>query len=208
MLFPDLKVATTVPRIEYLRAETAIYKKGPELHANGIVTNNGLGIICALDMLDSKIRIYFELDPEEWHGGGTEGIWAEPVEGSESGDVYRLLNSPFYAIGVSYLDIVRAVQRTDGEPGLQFLSVIDTSGHSTYMIMTPVNRPGFDEFWARLENLGCSYESSTSGDKVLYSVDVPATTDADAVYRILEEGESYDIWEFQEGHCGHPLKNE
>lgn len=159
-----------------------------------------------------KQRVYFELDPLDWHGGGVEGLWAEPVENSTSGSVYRLLNSPFYARGVSYLNIVRVTPRLDGGAGLQFAGVIDHSGHSTYMILVPPNSTEFDTHWKRLEALGCTYEGAGIedtgfGQKELYSVDVPTESDVDAVYSILEEGEKDNVWMFQEGHCGHPLSN-
>ncbi len=103
--------------------------------------------------MSGKERIYFELDPAEWHGGGTEGLWAEPIENSTSGTLYRLLNSPFYARGVSYLDIVRAVPRTDGGAGLMFAGVVDHGGRSTYMILVPPKSADFETYWQRLEAL-------------------------------------------------------
>ncbi|MEL7521275.1 MAG: hypothetical protein AAGJ80_06605, partial [Cyanobacteria bacterium J06553_1] len=58
---------------------------------------------------------------------------------------------------------------------------------------------------------GCSYESGTEkmsdGKKILYAIDVPTETDVYEVYDILEEGEEKDVWVFEEGHVGHPLKN-
>jgi hypothetical protein len=163
-------------------------------------------------MVISKTRIYFDLDPEDWHGGGQEGIWGERIEGS-SGMVYRLLNSPFYVRGVSYLDIVRAAPRTDGGAGLKFVGVIDRGGHSTYMILCPPNSSDFPCYWRRLEALGCTYEGAGVertglGDRELYSVDVPDTSDVYAVYATLDEGEKQGVWMFQEGFCGHSLKNE
>lgn len=157
----------------------------------------------------AKERVYFDLDPLEWHGGGIEGLWAEPMENSRSGDVYRILNSPFYARRVSYMDIVRAVPRTDGGAGLKFAGVVDHSGHSTYMILLPPNSPEFSKYWKRLEALGCTYEGAGVeetgfGQRELYSVDVPSSSDIFAVYSVLEDGEKEGIWMFQEGHCGHP----
>jgi hypothetical protein len=154
-------------------------------------------------------RIYFDLDPLEWHGGGIEGLCAEPVENSTSGNIYRILNSPFYTRGVSYLDIVRAVPRTDGGTGLKFAGIVDHSGHSTYMILVPPNSPEFTAYWKRIEALGGTYEGggievTCFGRQELYSIDVPDTSDIHAVYSILEEGERVNVWIFQEGHCGHP----
>jgi len=124
--------------------------------------------------------------------------------------VYKLMNSPFFARGVSHLDIVRAAPREDGT-GLQFAGVLDHAGHSTYMILATPKPPGFEEYWGKLEALGCTYESTTintrHGKKLLYSVDVPTSTDLYAVYAILEDAEKQGVWMFQEGHVGHKLNN-
>ncbi len=157
-------------------------------------------------------RIYFELDPHDWHGGGFEGLWAEPIEDSTPG-IYRLLNSPFYARGVSYLDIVRAVPRTDGGAGLAFAGIVDHGGHSTYMILVPPKSADFETYCQRLEALGCTFEGAGveetgAGPRELFSIDVPNSSDIIAVYSILDEGEKADIWDFQEGHCGHPAVSE
>jgi hypothetical protein len=157
-------------------------------------------------------RVYFQLDPDDWHGRPNEGLWAEPLEGATPGTAYRLMNSPFFARGVSYLDTVRVAPRRDGDPGLEFSGVIDHGGHSTYMILVAPVCSEFEPYWKRLEDLGCTYESKTMhtslGEKILYSVDVPDSTDIDAVYGILEDGEKHHVWMFQEGHVGHKLKPE
>jgi hypothetical protein len=157
-------------------------------------------------------RVYFQLDSTDWHGRPNEGLWAEPLEAATPGTAYRLKNSPFFARDVSFLDTVRVAPRDDGGPGLAFAGVIDRGGHSTYMILVPPDFSEFDSYWERLEKLGCTYESTTiklrPGTRVLYSVDVPDSTDIYAVYSILEEGEKYNVWIFQEGHVGHKLKTE
>jgi len=79
------------------------------------------------------------------------------------------------------------------------------------MVLVPPASPVFNRYWERLGNLGCSYESKSHrtslGDRILYSIDVPAQSDVRAVYSILEEGERNGIWMFQEGHVGHKLKS-
>jgi len=162
-----------------------------------------------MDMSEERERVYFKLDPGDWHGQPNEGLWGERVEGSHSGTVYRLMNSPFFTRGVSFLDIVRAAPRQDGT-GLQFSGVLDHSGHSTYMLLVPMIAPEFDSYWEKLKVLGCTYESTTwnisLGKKILYSLDIPDSTDIYAVYSVLEDGERKGIWLFQEGHVGHKLK--
>jgi hypothetical protein len=156
-----------------------------------------------------KIRFY--INPAEWHGRPSETLWAEPVEETASSATFRLRNSPFFAEGVSFLDMVRAKPDRDGD-GLEFAGVIKRSGHSSYLILVPADSVDFAENWKVLEDLGCSYESKTlvtrGGNKILYAVDVPPEADIYAVYESLSDGERKGMWTFQEGHVGHKLKGE
>lgn len=153
-----------------------------------------------------KLRVYFRLDPTDWHGRSNEGLWAEPIENATPGTVFRLLNSPFFARGVSYLDIVQTAPRESGV-GREFAGVVDRGGHSTYMILVPPESKQFPDLWEELRRLGCSYESMTInlsvGVRTLHSVDVPDVADIHAVYNVLKKGEANDSWMFQEGHAGH-----
>src|ERR1041385_8602780 len=104
-------------------------------------------------MVVDLVKLVFPLDPDEWHGNATERLWAEPLGNGR----FRLRNSPFYAFGVSNEDIVLGAE-TEGQ--VQFQSVVLHSGHSTYRLRRK-NRnlsEQFMEAWARLQNLGCSYE--------------------------------------------------
>jgi hypothetical protein len=161
---------------------------------------------------ENLVRIYFHLDPEDWHGRPNEGLWAEPLNQTSSVDIFRLRNSPFFAKCVSFEDIVRAVPRPDGGHGLEYAGVIDHSGHSTYMLLVPPNQQNnFEIYWKRLECLDCTFESTSIqislGPRTLYSVDVPHLTDIHAVYSILDDGESNGIWVFQEGYVGHKFES-
>lgn len=53
--------------------------------------------------------------------------------------------------------------------------------------------------WSELEVLGCTYEGSNVGERLLYAVDVPPHAAVAEVYRLLEQGESEGDWEFEEG---------
>ena len=75
-------------------------------------------------------RIYFKLDPTDWHGHASEGLWGASV----SETLYRLMNSPFFARVVSNQDLVRvSINSADGS--LEFLEMIEGGGHSTFMIL-------------------------------------------------------------------------
>jgi hypothetical protein len=156
---------------------------------------------------DGKLVIVtFNLDPDDWHGRPSEGLWAEPVGGATAGNVFRLQNSPFFATGVSYLDIVRAERAGDR---LEFTGVVERGRHSTYMVLVPPASRDFAAYWRRLETLGCSYESKSLrlsvGPRKLYSVDVPPASDFAAVSALLDQGVRDKVWIFQEGHVGYPL---
>jgi hypothetical protein len=162
-------------------------------------------------MDDSSLtRIYFLLDPTDWHGRDNEGLWAEPLERATLGAAFRLRNSPFFFRGVSFLDIVRAAPSSDGQR-FEFAGVIDHSGHSTYMVLARPECPEFEVYWSGLKKLGCTYESATMetslGPRMLYSVDVPAAADIYAVYENLTKGEEDKVWMFQKGHVGHKLRS-
>jgi hypothetical protein len=142
------------------------------------------------------VHIVFDLDAQAWHGNATERLWAEPV-GKER---FRLRNSPFFAFGVSNEDIVFGEVR-DGQ--VYFAGVSIRNGHSTYRLKLPGRdrqAPAFERAWAPLGALGCSYEEGP-----VLAVDVLASADIYAVYELLEAGAAAGAWDFEEGHCGHPL---
>jgi hypothetical protein len=62
----------------------------------------------------------------------------------------------------------------------------------------------FSRLWRKLAELGCSYEQANA---TLLAVDVPTHVDIYAAYTVLEAGAHEGIWEFEEGHCGHPLRS-
>ncbi len=142
-------------------------------------------------------KIIVNLDPSEWHGYATETVWAEQV----SDNLYRIRNVPFYAKELSVEDIV-IVEPREGNYYLKFVS--KRSGHSTYRIFLGENvlAEAFRKYWQPLENIGCTYEK---GQGRLFAVDIPPSTDIYKAYSLLEEGEKNNIWEFEEGHCGHPV---
>ena len=146
----------------------------------------------------SLTRVTFELGESNWHGYETESVWAASLGDGR----YRIENVPFYACGVSYDDIVVAKPK-DGLLIVQ--EVAERGGHSTYRVI--LNRyTTDDEFkaaWEKIESLGCTYERATER---LLAIDVPPEADIYAVYAALEEGEKVGVWDFEEAHCGHPLR--
>jgi hypothetical protein len=144
------------------------------------------------------VKVSFEVPPDSIPGGGTEIIWAEDLGGGS----YRIRNSPFYVKGISFEYIVRAKEKEDQ---LLFSDVAGRGGHSTYRLFLRDGRSedDFIRAWEPLEQLGCSYEGAT---KRLLAIDVPPETNIYEAYKRLQDGEAAGIWDFQEGHCGHPLR--
>ena len=149
---------------------------------------------------DSLVKIDLPLQTGEWHGYRTETVWAEKLGGNR----YRIRNSPFYAFGVSADDVIFA--NPDDEAKLVFGGVSIRGGHSTYRLMRSAQCEAltFQSYWERLASLGCSYEE---GPGRLLAVDVPPSVDIYDVYELMERGEASGAWHFEEGHCGHALRN-
>jgi len=145
-------------------------------------------------------KIIFTLNANEWHGNGTESVWAEFISAKR----YRIRNTPFFVKGVSFEDIIFAHKKC-GE--LFFESTSISAGHSTYRILLDKRTSGNDylKYWKSLEQLGCSYESTTIGGMLLLAVDAPSKLDIHKVYELLDRGVEHGVWDFEEAHCGHPL---
>ena len=143
-------------------------------------------------------KIYFILAPDEWHGYDTESVWAEEI----SKNKFRVGNSPFFAKGVSFEDIV-ATKRINHQD--IYDKTLISSGHSTYrLLVKDHNFPEpFNSYWKPIEKLGVSYEENTKLALRMFALDIPPATDIEKVYALLEEGENAGIWDFEEGHFGH-----
>jgi len=140
-----------------------------------------------------KIKVF--LEPNDW-GYETEGLWAEKISEGK----YKVRNSPFFAFDISNEDIVTTYIK-DGI--VCFSKVIIRGGHSTYRIILK-NKNEFESFWKPIQKAGCFYEFAEGS---LYAIDVLPKADIDEVYSLLEEGEKQGVWEFEEGHCGHPTQD-
>src|SRR3982751_709547 len=136
------------------------------------------------------VKIRFDLDPSDWHGHGSETLWAEPVC-QRGPDVFLIRNSPFFTRGINHLDIIQATS-TDNRNVHSFKSVVQRGGHSTYMLLLEPDDERVSPYWMMVEEAGCSFESATIrlsiGPRTLYSVDVPGKVDLAEVYRLMAQG--------------------
>ena len=150
-----------------------------------------------LSGVEKLSKVTFELEKSDWHEHATETMWAARLADT----VYSLRNVPFYVYGISYGDAV-VTQLLSGEN--LFCRVYERGGHSTYRIFLvgESSKQQFEEAWEPLRKIGCLYERATD---YLVAVDVPAETDIYEAYTALEKGQAAGVWDFEEGHCGHPL---
>ncbi len=131
------------------------------------------------------------------NGGGAEGMWGERV----GTDRVRLRNTPFFVPGLSLNDVVFTARR---KGVVRFAGISLRGGHSTYWILTCAGDSWVSQ-WDRLRELGCSSETTKFGDgRVALAVDVPPHAPIGHVLALLDEGVAAGVWEYDEGHRGHP----
>lgn len=78
----------------------------------------------------AKVKVVFDLDPEEWHGHATESLWANVTHAV--GQIARIENSPFFVWGVSYADSVRVEGSADV---CTFVRIVQKSGYATLRVL-------------------------------------------------------------------------
>jgi hypothetical protein len=148
---------------------------------------------------EAFVKVAVNLPPSDWHAHALETMWAEHI----GHDRYRLQNVPFYAYGLSFDDLLKA-KEIGGQLIVQ--DVIERSGHSTYRMFLAkgvnVDDERFLKMWRPLEKLGVTYEQA---NERLLGLDVPKSTDIQQTYELLQRGEAAAMWDFEEGHCGHPV---
>jgi hypothetical protein len=112
-----------------------------------------------------------------------ETLWAVPV----GSGLYRLDNSPFWAYGVSWNDVVEA--RPDSDGMLRMERVVEKAGHRTIRVLLP--RDEIDEAQARallnrLKEFGASYEGL---NPAYIAVDIPPAVELSTITHFLTEQE-------------------
>jgi hypothetical protein len=114
-------------------------------------------------------------------GEYVETLWADRV----GPDLYRLDNSPFWAYGVSWRDVVEAHPDPDGM--LRMSRVVEKSGHRTVRVIFDPRVDESPEAQAILDGareLGASYEGMNPG---YLAIDIPPELDLIAVANYLTE---------------------
>jgi hypothetical protein len=127
---------------------------------------------------------------------GTEILWAKIVDERHA----EIDNIPFFTRDVSYGDIVAVRERHGGRREIDHVS--HRGGHSTYRIVIYDNlsveqSAAADRGLAALRALDCGFEQ---GGATFWAIDVPPTSDADAVRAALINGGESNIWDWEEGY--------
>lgn len=157
-------------------------------------------------MADRKrlVKVIFDLsdDPEQRsHGSQAELVWAKPLGDGK----FEILNSPFYASGVSFEDIVSATpDPDDGDWLFRFDKVTKSSGSTTVrIIFSKANWQDSESGLIKsLNDLGCFYEGSTEHDR-LVALDIPEEADYAKVKRLLDDGEIAGTMDYEESALRH-----
>ena len=139
------------------------------------------------DSSQPNAKVLFRV-PDDDGTANVETLWATRL----GGDAYKLDNSPFYAYGVSWEDVVSAPFSADeGFP--TFERVVSKSGNKTVRVIFDLaieEGNASARVAAGLVALGCSYEGA---NRKYLSVNVPPEIDLEAVRAYLIEQEA--TWE-------------
>ena len=138
----------------------------------------------------------FALDVEEdW-----PPVAIESVQCAVHGDIYELLNAPFFIKGLAWGDKFRAVP--DSVNGCIFeFEIVEESGHSLVWVLKNSDSD-FSNGRAALAQLGCRVEALPAF--ALWSVDVPPLADEASVELVLDELEedgfavAVPVWRYDE----------
>lgn len=115
-------------------------------------------------------------------------LWATKV----GEDRYQIDNSPFYAYGVSWQDIVSA-PFDQNEDFPTFQKIVSKSGHRTVrVIFDPPVEDGnaSDQLLQGLVSRGCTYEGANRG---YMSIDVPPSVELQTIRQYLIDNDA--TWE-------------
>lgn len=106
--------------------------------------------------------------------GEVETLWAFDL----GGDHYRLDNTPWYAYGISWQDVVEARPDQDGQ--LQLVKVVSKSGNRTVRIRAET--PFEDSWLETIVSLGASYEGA---NRRYIGVNIPQDLSLDVITSFL-----------------------
>ncbi len=152
------------------------------------------------------IKVRLSLEPDSWHGHGSEGVWTRLIQRINDKALVEVDNIPFFSKSVSLRDKITVA--FNQENGVFLDSVVERSGHSTYRVFLDHQNSEASLMLDTLRVMGCDWEKATLRGGALYALDVPPAVNIHEVYEILEKGVKEEFWFAEEGYVGHPLKDD
>jgi hypothetical protein len=142
-----------------------------------------------------KVRFRLEHDEDGWPPADSEGLWAAPV----GGGVYRIDNTPWFALNVATDDLFRAEADADGI--LWAGERLRWSGHCTIRVVPFRAGPLAGSHQAVLDLFApMGVEGEGFGSQLnIVALTVPPDADLAGIKRALEQGAANGSWEFEEG---------
>jgi hypothetical protein len=128
-------------------------------------------------MEENLEKIIIDL-PNHWATGG-EGLWSTPL----GNDLYRIENVPFFAYGLNFHDIVRAIPNNPDE-NPYILEVVEPSGHKTLRVIFETEDNDLQvKLLGTLSKFGATYERANA---INVAIDISKSGDYNATYDQLE----------------------
>ena len=141
-----------------------------------------------------KVRFHLPPDADGWPPVANEGLWAEPL----GNDLYRIDNTPWFALDLATDDIVVARPGDDGR--LWAVEKQAWSGHMTFRVIPWKDGPLEGDRQAVLDAfapLGVIGKGLAQFGMV--ALDVPPGADLGRVKMLLRSGQADGRWDFDEG---------
>lgn len=134
-------------------------------------------------------KVYIDL-PNHWASSG-ESMWAKPL----GDDLYEIHNTPFYAYGINFLDVVK-VDSTDETQKPIVLEVVKPSGYRTLRVYfnESIEKESRIDLLKGLKNLGVDSERL---DNRYVALDVSPQGDYDSVIKKLSEWEEEKVLSYE-----------
>jgi len=147
----------------------------------------------------SKVHVRLAVEGG-WPPVAFEELEARPLRD----DCYQLLSPPTFAVRLAIGDVVSVEFQESSEPEQVWVdSVVKSGGHSTVRVVFIQAAGQEPEEGLRRDLKGLGAQVYETGFQGLIAVDIPGEVDYRAVREILGEGESRELWDFDEGAISH-----
>jgi hypothetical protein len=138
---------------------------------------------------EKLVKVRVELPNHPRVGG--ESMWARPL----GDDRYEVRNTPFFAYGLNFHDVVEAIEDPPGTKPL-IRRVSQPGGHRTIRVMFTDEAPARQR-GLLLESLNRFRAFYENADGTMFAVDVEPQGDYEAVLNQLDEWASAGLLEYE-----------